>query len=167
MVKDTKTTHNFPHECWRGNNNHDLLTTLELIHSSLWYFYCKATLLTLSQPLHSVTWVVSVKIVFTQSVPRILTNGLIQGKVQDSPFVFPELYVLLVGPLLQILKVPLSSSTTVHTSTVLPSFRDTFKLAAAASQFVIQVTYRGWIALAFLFILSIHWFLVTLQIKKQ
>lgn len=92
---------------------------------------------TFSQLLHSVTWVLSVKLVFTQSVPRVLISGIIQGEVKDSVFVFPEIYDLPVGPVLQIVKVFLSSSTTIHTSTVLPSFPVTLQLAAAAFQSVI------------------------------
>lgn len=50
---------------------------------------------------------------------------------------FLNFMTFLLGPCLQILKISLSGNTRIHISTVL-SFCVTLKLAAAASQFVIQ-----------------------------
>lgn len=94
-------------------------------------------------------------------------NDIILWRAQDSVFV--ELHELPVGPFLQIIKVPLSSSTAVQYISCSPIMWCHTQTCwdEPAPQMVTQVSDRGWIILTSVFILSTHWLLVILWIMKH
>lgn len=82
-------------------------------------------------------------------------NGIILAKLQDTEFVFADLYKIPFGPFLQILKVPLYSSTAVQHTNCSPSFGVILRLAEAAPQPVIdRTTSRSWVILATVYLSS-------------